>query len=71
MCSDIEVVIRSFCPCVLLTASVPKAMPWATSFWVFSPFLNHLQCSILITKLKFPTPSEAAVAWQQPLEIWR
>ena len=51
MCSDIEVVIRSFCPCVLLTASVPKAMPWATSFWAFSPFLNHLQCSILITKV--------------------
>jgi binding-protein-dependent transport system inner membrane component len=32
---------------VLLTASVPRVLPWATSFWAFSPFLNHLQCSIL------------------------
>ena len=27
----------------LLTASVPRALPWAKSFWAFSPFLNHLQ----------------------------
>ena len=25
----------------------PRALPWAKSFWAFSPFLNHLQCSIL------------------------
>ena len=31
----------------LLIASVPRALPWAKSFWTFSPFLNHLQCSIL------------------------
>ena len=32
---------------VLLTASVPRVLPWATSFWAFSPFSNHLQSSIL------------------------
>ena len=31
----------------LLTASVPRVLPWARSFWAFSPFLSHLQCSIL------------------------
>ena len=30
----------------LLTASVPRALPWARRFWAFSPFLNHLQCSV-------------------------
>ena len=32
---------------VLLTVSVPRVLPWARSFWAFSPFSNHLQCSIL------------------------
>ena len=27
----------------LLIASVPRALPWAKSFWAFSPFLNYLQ----------------------------
>ena len=27
----------------LLTAIIPRAMPWARSFWAFSPFLNHLR----------------------------
>ena len=26
----------------LLTAIIPRAMPWAKSFWAFSPFLNHM-----------------------------
>ena len=39
---------------VLLTASVPRVLPWATSFWAFSPFLNHLQCSILKKKSQYP-----------------
>ncbi len=26
----------------LLIASVPRAMPWAKSFWAFSPLLSHL-----------------------------
>ena len=30
----------------LLITSVPRALPWAKSFWTFSPFLNHLQCSV-------------------------
>ena len=25
----------------LLIAIIPRAMPWARSFWAFSPFLNH------------------------------
>ena len=29
----------------------PRAMPWARSFWAFSPFLNHMQkFSIFINK---------------------
>mgnify|MGYP000016044384 FL=1 len=31
----------------LLTASVPRVLPWARNFWAFSPFSNHLQSSIL------------------------
>ena len=27
----------------LLIAIIPRAMPWARSFWAFSPFLNHMQ----------------------------
>ena len=27
----------------LLIAIIPRAMPWARSFWAFSPFLNHLR----------------------------
>ena len=28
---------------VLLIAIIPRAMPWARSFWAFSPFLNHMR----------------------------
>ena len=28
---------------VLLIAIIPRAMPWAKSFWAFSPYLNHMQ----------------------------
>ena len=27
----------------LLIAIIPRAMPWARSFWAFSPYLNHLR----------------------------
>ena len=27
----------------LQIASVPRVLPWAKSFWAFSPFLNHLR----------------------------
>ena len=27
----------------LLIAIIPRAMPWARSFWAFSPFLNHMR----------------------------
>ena len=27
----------------MLAAIIPRAMPWAKSFWAFSPFLNHMQ----------------------------
>ena len=27
----------------MLTASIPRAMPWARSFWAFSPYLNHMR----------------------------
>ena len=27
----------------LLTAIIPRAMPWARSFWAFSPYLNHMR----------------------------
>ena len=36
----------------LLIVSVPRALPWATSFWAFSPFLSHLQCSILCSTFR-------------------
>ena len=26
-----------------LFAIIPRAMPWARSFWAFSPYLNHLR----------------------------
>ena len=26
---------------------VPRAMPWARSFWAFSPYLNHLRKSLM------------------------
>ena len=29
----------------LLTANIPRALPWAKSFWAFSPYLNHLRKS--------------------------
>ena len=28
---------------VLQIAIIPRAMPWAKSFWAFSPFLNHIR----------------------------
>ena len=41
---DIEVVIEAFALTrrILITIR-PRALPWAESFWTFSPFLNHLQ----------------------------
>ena len=27
----------------LLIAIIPRAMPWARSFWTFSPYLNHMR----------------------------
>lgn len=39
---------------ILLIVSVSRVLPWATSFWAFSPFLNHLQCSILKKKSQYP-----------------
>ena len=26
-----------------LIAIIPRAMPWAKSFWAFSPYLNHMR----------------------------
>lgn len=48
MCSNIECYTKLLpLQGVLLIVSVPRVLPWATSFWAFSPFLNHLQYSIL------------------------
>ena len=27
----------------LLIVIIPRAMPWAKSFWAFSPYINHLR----------------------------
>ena len=27
----------------LLIAIIPRAMPWARSFWAFSPYLSHMR----------------------------
>ena len=27
----------------LLIVVIPRAMPWARSFWAFSPYLNHMR----------------------------
>ena len=55
MCSNIECYTKLLpLQGVLLIASVPRVLPWATSFWAFSPFLNHLQCSILKKKSQYP-----------------
>ena len=27
----------------LLTAIIPRAMPWARSFWAFSPYFSHMR----------------------------
>ena len=27
----------------LLIAIIPRAMPWARSFWAFSPYLNRMR----------------------------
>ena len=60
MCSDIEVVIRSFCHCRSIADCectqgyelLPFQGVWSLgAYRPFSPFLNHLQCSILITKV--------------------
>ena len=37
--------IQSFCPyrAHVNNALIPRAMPWARSFWAFSPCLNHMR----------------------------
>ena len=39
----------------MLTAIIPRAMPWARSFWAFSPYLNHMRkfCCLFIKVLSF------------------
>ena len=32
---------------VLQIAIIPRAMPWAKSFWAFSPYLSHMRSSVL------------------------
>ena len=27
----------------MLIAFIPRALPWARSFWAFSPYLNHMR----------------------------
>ena len=27
----------------LLTVTIPRALPWAKSFWAFSPYLSHMR----------------------------
>ena len=27
----------------LLTVTIPRAQPWAKSFWAFSPYLSHMR----------------------------
>ena len=27
----------------MLIAIIPRALPWARSFWAFSPYLNHMR----------------------------
>ena len=27
----------------LLTVTIPRALPWAKSFWAFSPYLSHIR----------------------------
>ena len=55
MCSNIECYTKLLpLQGALLTASVPRALPWAKSFWAFSPYLNHFRnLSILFKFLKF------------------
>ena len=38
-------VFKSFCPyrSASVLTQLPKALPWARSFWAFSPYLNHMQ----------------------------
>ena len=38
----------------LLIAIIPRAMPWARSYWAFSPYLNHMRkfCKMIYTKQK-------------------
>ena len=37
--------LESFCPyrATGLCPLIPRVLPWAKSFWAFSPFLNHMQ----------------------------
>ena len=39
----------------LLTAIIPRVMPWARSFWAFSPYLNHMRkfCCLFVKVLSF------------------
>ena len=46
----------------LLIAIIPRAMPWARSFWAFSPYLNHMRnFSKLLTNHHFPLYPPTAV----------
>ena len=38
----------------LLIAIIPRAMPWARSFWAFSPFLNPMRKLTSFTLLNMP-----------------
>ena len=47
----------------LLTATIPRAMPWARSFWAFSPFLNHIRKFSYVILLQLIRDADAAVDW--------
>ena len=36
---------------VLQIAIIPRAMPWAKSFWAFSPSYTTCECSVFLTKV--------------------
>ena len=47
----------------LLIVVIPRAMPWARSFWAFSPLLNHMQkLSIHYNVCRYLSASMAALA---------
>ena len=39
----------------LLIVVIPRAMPWARSFWAFSPYLNHMRkfCYVYFYRVVF------------------